>query len=83
MTSKVKFQVRSLSTQVEEVRPWKAWASKCSRSKNSSYINQALSCPYTKVLLNKLVLLPEDEEKKLFYLSPKSKKRCLFLYKMS
>ena len=65
MTSKVKFQVRSLSTQVEEVRPWKAWASKCSRSKNSSYINQALSCPYTKVLLNKLVLLPEDEEKTL------------------
>jgi len=52
----------------EEVKTWDTWARKCTSSSNSTYINQALSCPVAKVLPNKLVLLPEDQQNNSFVL---------------
>ena len=58
MTTKLRFSVRPQKTVEveEEVKTWDTWARKCTRSSNSPYINQALSCPFAKVLPNKLVL---------------------------
>ena len=75
MTTKLRFSVRPQKTVEveEEVKTWDTWARKCTRSSNSPYINQALSCPFAKVLPNKLVLLPEDQENNSFVLIRKLK----------
>ena len=50
---------------------WANWATKCTNSNSRDYISYVLSCPYSKVLPNSFILLPEyqvhilDEKREL------------------